>query len=273
MKRFLLNTSSLILAIMLALILADVVGVVPAAQPPIVCPDGSVAVWGTVTHEFLKKDLLNLSCRDAQGRTHGPNFNWADGHLLGMSFWNHGEHAGTTVTFYGNGRVWVLRDESASNPYIVSWSESGIKQYEEIQHGDVSRFSIWHESGTLKYEGSTTGDSDPYWLPDGSFNEGRKDDSVFVGEYRSYFENGQPKDTGAYRNGVRDGDWTCSDESGEHTVFATFSEGQLISRTGDVDAEHMKDRCKQSPCAKTVEKSNPTRCAVHDEVGAGSPCP
>lgn len=273
MKRFLVNTGSLILAILLALMLADVVGVVPAAQPPIVCPDGGIAVWGQVTNAFLKQDFLNLSCRDAQGRVHGPNFNWTEGHLLGLSFWDHGELAGTTVTFHGNGRVWLLIDESAPNAYRVSWSESGTKEWEEIQRGDVSHFSSWHENGTLKSEGATTGESDPFWLPDGSPNEDRKDNTLFVGEYRSYFENGRPKDVGSYRNGVRDGHWICSDESGEHTIFATFSEGRLISRTGDVEAEHMKNRCKQSLCARTADDSNPTPCAANEEAGARSPCP
>jgi antitoxin component YwqK of YwqJK toxin-antitoxin module len=263
MKRFLLHTGSLVLAILLALVLADVVGVMPVEQPPIVCPDGTVAVWGTVRHEFLEEDLPNLSCRDDQGRPHGPNFNWADGHLLGLSFWDHGEQAGTTVIFYGNGRVWIVNDESAANPHTVRWSKAGLKEHEEIQEGDISRWSIWHENGTLKTQGNWAGKSAPYWLPDGSFNEDREDNSYLVGEYRSYYENGQPKNIGSYRDGARDGDWTCSDESGEHTVLSTFSEGRLISRTGDVDAEIMKDRCRESSCGR------PKSTGVEPVAGSG----
>ncbi len=251
MKRFLVNTGSLVLAILLALILADVVGIIPGGQAAIVCPDGSVAVWSTVRHEFLETDFPNLSCRDADGRPHGPNFNWSDGHLLGLSFWNHGEHTGTSVTFYGNGHVWGIRDESGSNPHMTTWSTSGLKEYEEIQQGDVLRFSSWHENGALKTQGGWAGESDPYWLPDGSLNEDREDNSYLVGEYRSYYDNGRPKDIGSYRDGARQGEWTCSDESGEHAVFATYADGRLLSRTGDVHVEHMKDRCQEhSPCGR-----------------------
>ncbi len=263
MKRFLLNTGSLVLAILLALVLADVVGVMPVQQPPIVCPDGTVAVWSTVRYEFLEEDTPNLSCRDDQGRPHGPNFNWADGHLFGLSFWDHGERAGTTVGFYGNGRVWMVGDKSAAKPYSVTWSKVGLKEYEEIQEGDISRRSLWHENGTLKLQSNWAEKSDSYGLPDGSFNEGREDHSYLVGEYRSYYENGQPKDIGSYRHGARDGDWTCSDESGEHTVFSTFSEGRLVSRTGDVNAEIMKGRCQESSCGK------PKSTGVEPVAGSG----
>lgn len=278
MKRFLLNTGSLLLAILLALLLADVVGVLPPAQPPILCPDESVAVWSTATHEFFKKDFPNLSCRDAEGRPHGPNFNWSDGHLLGMSFWDHGEHVGTTVTFHENRRVWAVRDETGSYPHTVLWSESGVKASEEFQRGDITHFSIWYPNGILKSQGGTVGDSDPFWLPDGSFNEGRKDNTVLVGEYRSYFENGQPKDAGSYRNGARDGEWTCSDEVGEHTVYATYFKGELVSRTGDTNSEPLRDRCKKSSCAQAAEgNSVDPSIAVgngsHDEQGPVRRCP
>lgn len=248
MKRLLLNTGSVFFALLLALVLADVIGLTPASEAPIPCPEGSVATWGTWHHQLWNEEIANLNCRDAKGRLHGPNLNWSEGLLLGVSFWQHGEQVGTAVTFHENRGVSTVSDKTGVNPYLASWSDTGTKIYEEVARGETTHFSMWYPNGTLQATGGSIGKSAPYWLPDGSFNEERTDDAVFDGEYLSYFENGQPKDRGSYKNGTRDGKWTCSDEKGEDTVYAVYSGGRLISRTGDVDTGTMNGRCQESSC-------------------------
>lgn len=105
--------------------------------------------------------------------------------------------------------------------------------YTEIRDGDLVHWTLFYEGGGLEAEGTWTG------------QEGREDGSFLVGEYRSYHRNGTPKDEGSYRNGVREGDWTCSDASGRYTVYATYADGQLLSRSGDVDVASLSNRCQE----------------------------
>jgi hypothetical protein len=163
--------------------------------------------------------------------------------------------------------------EGMAGPFVVMVLASPIAMGLWV-YGATTHFSIWYPNGMLSATGGMVGDSDPYWLSDGSFNEKRQDNTVFTGEYRSYFENGNPKDKGAYRNGDRDGDWSCSDETGENTVYATYSKGNLESRTGATDTEQLQDRCRYSACAGAADNINAKpSVAMEDEPGRTQRCP
>lgn len=256
------------LAFVLALLVVDLIATTPA-EAPFLCPEGSEPVWIVLPpNEIYEEARPGLSCRNADGITHGPSMVFYRDLLHGIWFFDQGEMTGSSVRFHDSGHVWVLKNGDEQMANSTQYTRDGVKTYETILDGEETRFTMWYDDGSLKMTGTTVGEDDPYWLPDGSFNHDRENSSEFHGEFRSYYENGNLKDSGKFVVGSRDGEWTCSDETGEHRVVATFLDGKLVSRTGDVDAEHMQNRCKAAggPCS-----GGSTGSKTASNCGSGAP--
>ncbi len=62
---------------------------------------------------------------------------------------------------------------------------------------------------------------------DGLMYEPNKEEP-FTGKYVTYYENGQKKSEGNFKEGKYDGLWTLWDENGNITKKETYSNGELI---------------------------------------------
>ncbi len=261
MKKFFVMTCSFALALVIALVIVFAMagvydGVVDAMLGEgvmIPCPDDSEAMWTQHVSPDIEELVIDvLACRNAEEKANGPTFSWVDGQLFGVAFHEDGKTTGSRTMFAGE-RLWLVADDSAKYPHSTQWSEDGVVTYETVQRGSTTHFTMRYEDGGLRYVGATQQDESlPKNLEDGSVNFERLNSEINVGEFRTYYENGKPKDVGAYSRGRQHGNWICADETGEYEVHAEFSNGRLISRTGDTEAEQLKDRCKVSVGCGTV---------------------
>jgi len=55
-------------------------------------------------------------------------------------------------------------------------------------------------------------------------------DKPFTGKYVTYYENGQKKQEGNYKEGKKDGLWTSWDKNGNIIKTATYSNGELVEQ-------------------------------------------
>lgn len=254
MKKFLIATASLTAAMFLALVSTALVlgifaNVVSALRPSLPCALGTTPVWSRHQHPDIPTlEFDALACRDDEGLAMGPTLSWFGDTLYSVSFSENGERRGTMVTFAGT-RIWMVQDETADLPHSRQWSDSGAVVYESVRRGDTNFFTMRYDDGTLKYVGQSKEDwNTPTHNEDWTMNLDRFHSEVFVGEFRSFHENGNLKDSGSYAEGLRAGEWLCADSSGDHQVRAVFDGGRLISRSGDTHIEELTNRCVESPC-------------------------
>jgi len=202
------------------------------------CPEGTTGTWKESTTSGAEADeQLEFACLDRNGLPDGPVLSWAGSRLKSVQQFQQGKRNGTAVAWGNSGLLSVVQTYSDGEKIGLTriWNVAGelTHEIEQTSDGRTEIARTMHPNGSVRSTYSTV---------DGSLE----------GDYRSWFPSGELHSQGAYKDGKKDGLWSCQRTPGSESIVARFNEGTVERR--DESASDIASKFKD--CAMSLDKNS-----------------